>query len=455
MCVAATPSFAADGIDGAHMSLLWAAPFAGVLLSIAVGPMLAARWWHPHYGKAATVWVALAVIPMVATFGLHDAAAAFFHTMAQEYAPFIIMLFALFTTAGGLLMRGGATGSPISNVAILAIGSALANVIGTMGAAMILIRPLLRANAAREKNVHVTVFFIFLVANIGGALTPLGDPPLFLGFLRGVDFFWTTRFLLAPTACLVGVLLVVFYLIDLWLWSRESTFEGIGRETFAIEGKFNLLLILIAVGAIAASGIWTMDAGVTILGARLEAQNLLRDGVLVLVGLVSLAATRKRVREQTGFEWSPLVEVAILFAAIFVCIVPVIAMLNAKEEGPFAALIALTSRADGSANNVVYFWLSGMLSAFLDSAPAYLVFFEVAGGDPVRMMGASAPTLVAISLGTVFMGALTYIGNAPNFIVYAIARDSGVRMPGFFGYMLWSFAILLPLFIAVTFIFIR
>ena len=450
----ATPALASDGLDGAHMSLWWAAPFAGILLSIALGPLLAAHWWHPHYEKAAALWAATAIVPLFATLGGHGAAEVLFHALALEYGPFIVMLFALFTAAGGLNIRGGATGTPLSNTLILALGAAMASVIGTTGAAMILIRPLLRANADRANAAHVAVFFIFLVGNMGGALSPLGDPPLFLGFLRGVDFFWTTQHLFAPTLLSAGLLLALFFAIDSWRAARETR-EAMSREAFAVEGKINLALLAIAVAAIAMSGVWKPGSGMTILGVGLETQNLVRDAILVLVGLASLLLTDRRTRAETGFEWAPLIEVAVLFAAIFVCIAPVMAMLNAGAAGPFAPLVSLATRADGSPDNIVYFWLTGLLSAFLDNAPTYLVFFQMAGGDAARLMGPLGGTLAVISMGAVYMGALTYIGNAPNFMVYAIARDNGVRMPGFFGYMIWSFGILIPLFAALTFIFIR
>ncbi len=455
LLLVASPALASDGLDGAHMSALWALPFAGVLLSIALGPLIAAHWWHPHYGKAAGAWAIATIAPLALVYGAHAAAEAIFHALALEYVPFIVMLFALFTTAGGLLLRGGATGTPLSNTITLAIGACLSSVIGTTGAAMILIRPLLRANADRTHNAHVAVFFIFLVGNIGGALSPLGDPPLFLGFLRGVDFIWPTRRLFAPTIASIAILLALFHAIDRWRFARDPSPAQTTRETFGVDGGINLVLLAIAVVAIAVSGVWKPDAGVTILGARLEAQNLARDATLLLVGVASLRLTSKDVRAATGFEWSPLIEVAMLFAAIFVCIIPVMAMLGAGHHGAFAPLVTLASSPGGAPNNIVYFWLTGLLSAFLDNAPTYLVFFEMAGGNPAALMGPLAGTLSAISLGAVYMGALTYIGNAPNFMVYAIARDSGVRMPGFFGYMLWSFGVLLPLFVALTLIFIQ
>ncbi len=439
------------------MSPLWAIPFCGVLFSIALGPLLFAHFWHAHYGKAALFWALLTLATMAVFYGLGTAAGAFFHVIALEYIPFILMLFALFTAAGGLVIRGNLHGSAGVNTGFLLGGSLLASLIGTTGASMVLIRPLIRANDNRRHNVHVFVFFIFLVANIGGSLTPLGDPPLFLGFLRGVSFFWTTTHLWLQTSLALGLLLALFFLIDSFLYRREGVVkpDPTPDSALRVTGVVNVALIACAIAAIVMSGVWKPDVGFEVLGVRLELQNLLREAVMVGVGLASLALTAKGDRADNGFDWEPLREVAKLFAAIFVCIIPVMAMLQAGASGPFAPLVALVTRADGGGNDVAYFWLTGLLSSFLDNAPTYLVFFELAGGDPGRLMGAQASTLAAISLGAVFMGANSYIGNAPNFMVYAMARGAGVRMPGFFGYMLWSGAILLPLFALLTFVFLR
>ena len=439
------------------MSPLWAIPFCGVLFSIALGPLLFAHFWHAHYGKAALFWALLTLAPMAVFYGPGTAAGAFFHVIALEYIPFILMLFALFTAAGGLVIRGNLHGSAGVNTGFLLGGSLLASLIGTTGASMVLIRPLIRANDNRRHNVHVFVFFIFLVANIGGSLTPLGDPPLFLGFLRGVSFFWTTTHLWLQTSLALGLLLALFFLIDSFLYRREGVVkpDPTPDSALRVTGVVNVALIACAIAAIVMSGVWKPDVGFEVLGVRLELQNLLREAVMVGVGLASLALTAKGDRADNGFDWEPLREVAKLFAAIFVCIIPVMAMLQAGASGPFAPLVALVTRADGGGNDVAYFWLTGLLSSFLDNAPTYLVFFELAGGDPGRLMGAQASTLAAISLGAVFMGANSYIGNAPNFMVYAMARGAGVRMPGFFGYMLWSGAILLPLFALLTFVVLR
>jgi Na+/H+ antiporter NhaD/arsenite permease-like protein len=305
--------------------------------------------------------------------------------------------------------------------------------------------------------VHVVVFFIFLVSNIGGSLTPIGDPPLFLGFLRGVSFGWTLTHLWPETLFTCVVLLGLFFVIDSWLYKKEGVVapDPTPDSKLSVTGLTNLILIGFAVGAVVLSGTWKPGISFEIYGTKLELQNLVREAVMIAVTLASLALTRKADRKLNGFEWGPIEEVAKLFAAIFITIVPVMAMLAAGKNGAFASLVALVTDASGKPDNVAFFWLTGALSSFLDNAPTYLVFFELAGGDPARLMNEMAMTLAAISLGAVYMGANTYIGNAPNFMVYAIARRAGVNMPSFFGYMLWSGAILVPLFVAVTFLFIQ
>jgi Na+/H+ antiporter NhaD/arsenite permease-like protein/Tfp pilus assembly protein PilF len=440
-------------------SLPWplALPFAGMLLSIAFGPLAVREWWHIHYEKAAAFWAALTLIGLAAAEGPSAAMAGFIHNMVDEYLPFILMLFALFTAAGGILIEGELRGSPLVNTIFLAVGTIMASFTGTTGASMVLIRPLIRANIARPFNAHVVVFFIFLVSNIGGALTPLGDPPLFLGYLEGVDFFWTLRALWPHTLFTAGVLLTVFFLIDSYIFLREkrhSPVKAITGPRLRVSGLVNVAFIGIAVLAIVGSGFWRPGIGFDLFGTRIELQNLIRDLVMVLAGLASLRWTSPDLRAANSFEWEPIREVAYLFAGIFICIIPVMAMIQAGVQGPFSLVIHALSHADGTPNDAVYFWTTGLLSSFLDNAPTYLVFFHLASGDPSVLMGPLAKTLTAISLGAVFMGAGTYIGNAPNFMVYAIARRAGVRMPSFFHYMLWSGAILLPVFAAVTWLFL-
>jgi len=321
---------------------------------------------------------------------------------------------------------------------------------------MVMIRPVMRANDDRRHNVHVIVFFIFLVSNIGGSLTPLGDPPLFLGFLRGVDFFWTTTHLLPETLFASGLLLALFYVIDLVIYRKEGHIkpDPTPDNPVRVTGGINFLLIFIIIAAILMSA--TVDLGrVTVLGTEIELANALRDLIMIAVTIISLKATSKANRIENGFSWGPIKEVAKLFAGIFIAIIPVLAMLRAGQNGAFAPLVALVTNPDGSPNNAAYFWLSGGLSSFLDNAPTYLVFFELAGGNPQVLMTTGALTLAAVSAGSVFMGANSYIGNAPNFMVYAIAREKGVKMPSFFGYLLWSGGILVPIFLLTTLIFFR
>jgi Na+/H+ antiporter NhaD/arsenite permease-like protein len=429
-----------------------------LLLSIAVGPLVAPKLWHAHYGKIAFMWSALTIGPLAAVHGVPTAFAALVHAVLGEYLSFIVVLMALYVVAGGILVTGSLRGTPFVNAAILAFGTAIASVVGTTGAAMILIRPLLRANSARLHNVHVVVFFIFLVANIGGALSPLGDPPLFVGFLRGVEFFWTTTHLWKETAVAAALVLVIFVVVDIWLYRQDRRVAVVGEtppnEPIRVQGLVNLPLIGLIIGAILLSAFWKPGISFDIYGTMLELQDIVRDIALAGIAIASVALTPEEHRERNGFTWEPILEVAKLFAGIFICIIPVLAMLQAGRAGPFAWLLALMTGEAGEPRNLAYFWLTGILSAFLDNAPTYLVFFELAGGDAGKLMGELAPTLMAISMGAVYMGALSYIGNAPNFMIFAIATERGVRMPSFFGYMIWSGAVLLPVFVVLTYVFV-
>jgi len=458
--LAALPGLAlAADIDGSALSVLWGVPFAGILLSIALMPLLAPIFWHHHFGKVAAGWALAFLVPFALVFGPGAAGASFVHALVAEYIPFVILLTALFTVAGGIYIRGNLHGSPALNTAILAIGAVLASVMGTTGASMLLIRPLIRANDNRKHTAHVVVFFIFIVSNAGGSLTPLGDPPLFLGFLKGVDFFWTVSHIFPETLFLVGSLLAIFFVMDSWYYHRR---EEVLRadptpDTKAIgfDGKANFVLLGVVVALVLLSGLWKSQVAFTIAGAEVGLPGIVRDVGLIIVALVSLRITPKQVHEDNQFSWGPMQEVAKLFAGIFLTIIPVIAMLKAGVNGPFGAVVSAVTRPDGTPDPAMYFWASGLLSSFLDNAPTYLVFFNTAGGDPAVLMTTLAPTLAAISAGSVFMGANSYIGNAPNMMVKAIAEDRGVKMPSFFGYMLWSGSILVPLFVVMTFIWFR
>ncbi len=448
-------AWAAPTLPGATMTWPWALPFAGILLSIATGPLLFARVWHRHYGKIAFAWVALTLVPLAVAFGAPAAGAAFVHAALAEYVSFIVLLFSLYVVAGGIFISGDVRATPGINLGILAFGTVIASIVGTTGAAMILIRPLIRANAARERNAHVVIFFIFMVANIGGALTPLGDPPLFVGFLRGVGFFWTAQHLWLQTLVVAVLLLAIFFALDSWIVHGEPKAAPVTAPApigmhLSMYGGVNIVLIAFIIGAILGSAAWKPGIALDVYGTPVELQNALRDVALILIALASLWLTKNEHRAANGFTFEPIREVAILFAGIFVAIIPVMAMLQAGRDGTFAFLSQAVTAKGGAPNEAAYFWLTGILSAFLDNAPTYLVFFELAGGDAAHLMGPLSGTLAAISMGAVYMGALTYIGNAPNLMVYAIATEQGVKMPSFFGYLLWAVCMLGPLFLLLT-----
>jgi Na+/H+ antiporter NhaD/arsenite permease-like protein len=444
----------AAALDGATLSPLWALPFAGILLSIAVVPLVAPHAWHSHFGKISAAWAVAFLIPFAISFGTPTAFATFVHAMLEEYVPFIVLLTALFTVAGGICVHGDLHGSPRLNTGLIALGTALASLMGTTGAAMLLIRPLLRANEHRKHVVHMVVFFIFLVANVGGSLSPLGDPPLFLGFLNGVGFFWTTVHLFWPMLFICAVLLIVFYVIDRYYFAKEAPQpRGDVATPLTIEGKVNFILLAVVVVLVLMSGLWKPGIDFDVFGTHVALQNLVRDGALIAVTLLSLLLTPKTARVGNAFNWAPIEEVAKLFAAIFITIAPVIMILRAGETGAFGGIVHLVTDSSGKPIDIAYFWATGLLSSFLDNAPTYLVFFNLAGGDAQALMTTGASSLAAISAGAVFMGAVSYIGNAPNFMVKAIAESRGIAMPGFFGYLGWSAIFLLPILVVTGWLF--
>jgi Na+/H+ antiporter NhaD/arsenite permease-like protein len=458
----ASPAGATSGAPpdlGALLPMWSAVPFAGMLLSIALFPLLAPTFWHHHFPKVSAAWSAAVMLPFLLAYGA-PAAHELMHVAIVDYVPFIILLSALFTIGGGIYVRGTLRGTPSVNATLMVIGTILASWVGTTGAAMLLVRPLLRANRERRHRAHSLVFFTFLVANIGGALTPLGDPPLFLGFLHGVPFFWTFR-LWEETALVAGIVLTAYVLLDLWYWRREDprlrerpTGE---HEPLRIDGWYNVLFLAGVLLAVIVSGVWRLDE-VSILGVHQPLQNLLRDGVILLMLGGSWWLTPGRIRQENDYSWAPIREVAILFAGIFATIIPVLAMLRAGEEGALAFVIRAVREP------AHYFWASGILSSFLDNAPTYLTFLSTALGrlhpgvpesEAVhRLIAEHGAYLQAIATGSVFMGANSYIGNAPNFMVKSIAEEAGVPMPSFFGYIFrYSLPILIPTFLVATWVF--
>jgi Na+/H+ antiporter NhaD/arsenite permease-like protein len=360
--------------------------------------------------------------------------------------------------SGGIYVKGSLKGTPAVNVTLLLIGTVLASVIGTTGASMLLIRPVLRSNSWRRHKVHTMVFFIFLISNIGGALTPLGDPPLFLGFLHGVPFFWTFRILPIMTFAVV-TLLALYFILDTFYYRKEekTVLQASEMEPLAIQGAHNFLFLAGIVVGVLFSGLVKIGE-INIFGVHQAVENILKDGLLIIMGLLSLITTKKSIRKGNEFSWGPILEVAYLFAGIFMTIIPALAILKAGENGALGFLIR---SVDQPAH---YFWASGSLSSFLDNAPTYLTFFSSALGKfypglpeaeaVARLIVEKIPYLAAISAGSVFMGANTYIGNAPNFMVKSIAEEAGIAMPSFFGYIFkYSLPILVVLFILMTFIF--
>jgi len=463
----------APKLNGEDLSILWVIPFAGILLSIAIFPLVASDFWHRNFGKISAFWATLFILPFMLSQGLPITIYEVLHVGLLEYIPFIILLFALFTISGGVQLTGSLVGTPIVNTAIIFVGTVLASWMGTTGAAMLLIRPLLRANKHRKHKVHIVVFFIFLVANIGGSLTPLGDPPLFLGFINGVDFFWTTKAMLMPMIFMVLTLIIIFYIYDTIQFKKEESLPQVSsNEKIGIKGSFNLLLILGVVFSVLLSGFWKPGIGpFSPYHFEIYFQNIVRDILLLLLAYISWKYTAKEIREANEYTWFPIQEVAKLFAGIFITIIPAIAILKAGTKGALKGIInavqintpkmedGVQVIIDGAKQfdiehiNYMYFWITGILSSFLDNAPTYLVFFNAAGGNADMLMGELSQTLLAISAGAVFMGANTYIGNAPNFMVKSIAESSGVEMPSFFGFFLYSLIILFPLFGIVSLLF--
>jgi Na+/H+ antiporter NhaD/arsenite permease-like protein len=454
------------GVDIGRVLPVWTViPFAGILLSIALCPLLVPHFWHNHFGKVSALWAVIFAVPFVYVYhgtAVHE----ILHIYLIDYIPFIILLWGLFTVAGGIVVGGSIKGTPIVNTIMLLIGTILASWVGTTGAAMVMIRPVLRANKNRIKKVHVICFFIFLVANVGGSLTPLGDPPLFLGFLHNVPFFWVTTGILPHMLLTAVILLALFFVVDTFYYRKEKDeLKKIGpleKEPIRIQGIFNFIFLGGIIGCVLMSGYWKVGH-YNLLGVHMEIQGTLRDLGILVMGVLSLVLTPKPLREENEFSWFPIIEVAKLFAGIFMTIIPCLAILKAGTHGAMAGLIEVVKEP------FHYFWVAGGLSSFLDNAPTYLTFFNLAlgklglseAGVPAALAAGTATAhpafisyLTAISAGSVFMGANTYIGNAPNFMVKSIAEEAGVNMPSFFGYMFkFSIPILIPIFIIVTFVF--
>ena len=459
-------AFASGEALGDQLPLWSMIPFAGMLLSIAIFPIVKPHWWEKNMLWVALFWSFVFLVPFFFVYGADETIYQLIHTVVLDYVPFLLLLFALYAVAGGIVIKGSMVGTPKLNTIILAIGTVLASVIGTTGAAMVLIRPLIRANEFRKRKMHTIIFFIFLVCNIGGALTPVGDPPLFMGFLRGVPFFWTTIHLLPLYVFTSVVLLVIYYIFENKMYKKDLA-EGCVQpehtgEKIKIEGLHTLLYIVLILFAVVMSGTLAQspmfqnpDGSVkglhlySLHGHDLVATwpNIIKDILLLVAAFLSMKTTKKEIREFNNFNWAAIEEVAKLFIGIFITMIPALAILGAR-----GASLGLHTEWQ-------FFWSTGMLSGFLDNTPTYLVFLTTAAamgaaeGLATTIGIVEVPILIAVSAGAVFMGALSYIGNAPNFMVRSIAEESNIKMPSFFGYMKWSFGILIPLFLLDTLIF--
>jgi len=456
-----------------HFPVYMVVPFAALLLAIALMPLAPEKvhhWWEENQNRllVALGLGAPVVLYMVVMFGGHAAAQAVWHAI-KEYISFVALLFTLYTIAGGIHLQGNLVGTPRINTIFLAIGTVLASVIGTTGAAMVLVRPMLRTNSERRHTVHIFIFFIFLVANIGGSLTPLGDPPLFLGFLRGVPFFWTLA--LTPMWLTAGgILLTIFYCLDRFVYYPRESAADIAHDEMdyvplRLLGKHNILYLGAAIAAILLTP--TLEHLLSSPGHHIELWWV-RDAVMVSLALMSMKTTPAAIRyEKNQFNFYAMGEVAALFLGIFICMIPALSILNqAGRDGA----IPVKQPAH-------FLWATGVCSGFLDNAPTYLVFVSVAqgvvekqkslaeaGGAPLKIgsetypfpkkqLGLPQNFLLAIAVGSVFFGALTYIGNAPNFMVNAICVEQGIPMPSFLGYLKWSVCVLVPVYLLVTIIF--
>lgn len=454
------PEFAfASGLSGDVLSLWWTAPFGLILLSLAMGPLLFPNFWHLHYGKVILTFTAAFLIPAIFFFGT----TLIFHQVLDhlllEYIPFVILIASLFVVTGSIRLKANWLGTPKHNTLVLAFGAACASFIGTTGASMLLIRPLIRANGWRDEKTHIFVFFIFLVSNVGGCLTPLGDPPLFLGFLEGVPFSWPFVYLSLPFLITSSILLCIFYGIDHYFYKQEdqqSPFSEDGKKHGIIgcEGRRNFLLLAAILGAVLLSGTWKPEVTFNVFGIPLKLESITRDILLILISIICLLWTKPLVRLENHFSWEPLIEVSKIFLGIFITVIPAISILKAGTDGALSSFVSLANHG-GIPYNPSYFWLSGLFSSFLDNAPTYFVFFHMAGGDVSTLTTTLCKTLLAISMGSVFMGAMTYVGNAPNFMVKSIVEGRGIKMPSFFGYMGWSCLCLLPIFALLTWLFFR
>ena len=441
---------------GSTLSFAYCIPFAGMLLSIAICPLVNGAWWEKFKGAAVLFWALLFLVPFAIGNGAGTALNHFLEVILGDYISFIVLLFGLFCVAGNIRIRGTLAGTPKVNVLLLLIGTLLSSWVGTTGASMLLIRPVIRANSWRKRKVHTMVFFIFLVSNIGGCLTPVGDPPLLMGFMHGVPFAWS--FHLLPVFLLnVVLLLALYFIIDSRAYKKDLTDGAKPKaseksEKIGLEGAHNLIFLLCIVGAVILSGSLAIINAFFGKGIKIEGEvtltfaTMIEMAIILLSAFLSFKTTKKEVRTANNFSWGAIQEVAVLFIGIFITMIPALLILSARGSEL------------GITKNWQMFWATGALSSFLDNTPTYLVFFETAvslhaTNEAIGSVIIPQTMLMAISCGAVFMGANTYIGNAPNFMIKSIAEENNIKMPSFFGYLFWSVCCLIPVFLIDTLIF--
>lgn len=441
---------------GESMPIIFCLPFVGMLLSIAIVPLIAGEWWEKNRKYMVIFWSVLCLIPLAIRYTPIAAAEILCKVVVSEYVTFIILLFGLYCVAGNISIDGNFKGTPKMNILLLLVGTLLSGWIGTTGASMLMIRPIMKANSWRKNKVHTIVFFIFLVANLGGCLTPVGDPPLLMGFMRGVPFFWSLH--LAPLLLVNGaVLLVIYGIIECRAYKKDLAGAGIvttkkTKVNVSVSGIHNIVFIVMIVGAVILSGMLPQfplfSGGITIIGdVEFGYAAMIEVCMILIAAFLSMKTTKKKVRIKNQFTWGPIKEVAVLFVGIFITMEPALLFLEA-HGGQL-----------GITESWQMFWVTGALSSFLDNTPTYLVFLTTAGtlgaisGIATQVGTISPILLLAISAGAVCMGANTYIGNAPNLMVRSMAEENGIKMPSFFGYMGWSCSILLPVFVLDTVLF--
>lgn len=442
---------------GSTLPIAFCIPFVCMLICIAVCPLVIERWWDKNKQYAVILWSVAFIIPFAIYAGASEAASQVLEVVFGDYITFIVLLFGLFCVAGNICLEGDLVGKPKLNIILLLIGTLLSSWIGTTGASMVMIRPLIRANKWRHRKVQIVVFFIFLVSNIGGCLTPVGDPPLLMGFSRGVDFFWSMH-LLPVMIINVILLLILFFVLDTRAYKKDVA-DGAKPEVIEekkplrLLGAHNIIFLVMIVGAVVLSGVLSKmvpffaQSWHVFGAAKFEFSAILEVVIILVAAFLSFKTTKKEIREGNNFTWGAIQEVAILFIGIFITMIP--ALLILKAQG--ASL--------GIEKPWQFFWITGALSSFLDNTPTYLVFFTTAASlgfhEGIKTAIGYIPEIIltAISCGAVFMGAITYIGNAPNFMVRSIAEENGIKMPSFFSYLGWSIACLVPVFLVDMLIF--